>query len=855
MNNKRMRKAISFLITFCMVFASAATSFAATTGAIAAGSRMYKGYPVVEKQLQRANAWDDTIVEPMKYYYSDGLFEGATNVYDASLSSFGLEICMSFMTETDDAVKTTLADLGCTDIKVRTMNNAAKESGVAMGRLSIKDGSETIVPVIIRSGFYKNEWAEDFRAGESGDASGYSEYVGSIVNVIEGYVDKAAANTKMLLVGYSRGGALAGLVNAKLIADGYSADRIYCYQYDAPRVAVTTGKCGNAFTVRNKDDLIARLFPTFMNMHRTSADVNEVLLDTNTSATLEQLRKITDTEKFVKPDEFKIVSNVDTSIVNTIINTGKIPEIKPEDIISFDNSVSKEQYLNLIDDRAKSVIGSRSNYLSKSEHMAKYAEAIGASTYYCYEEALGTVMNIIENFELKDSEKFKENLTDFMSPETLMDDIKSIGTPVLYIISGRSDAVYKIGHPEKIAAFLWEKLQSEAFKSIFTDDQLAEMKKCIPALTDIAIEVLIRDFSTKEHVLFSALNMKVADIETKNMDSIIQAHYPEMNLAALRADDTLYMKCKKHAKVVKVAAVPATCQKTGVKAHYECPACGAMFTDKAGKKETTIDKLTTPIVNHAYTKKIVDDEHLVAPADCTTAAKYCYVCSMCGLKSESKAFTSGSALGHDWDTENCTVVKAATLSKNGTAAYSCKREGCTATKKTTVYKASRISLGTKSFTYNGNEQKPAVTVKDYKKKVIPETDYDLKWPEDSKYPGTKTVVVQLKNRYTGSKSLNYKITMAKPVLGKSTGISQGLNVVWKKPAGAYDGYEIKYTTSSKMKNAVIADVTDSSLTSFELQNLLAKKKYYFQIRTYITVGGEKTYFSDWSAKKYATTKA
>ena len=49
-----------------------------------------------------------------------------------------------------------------------------------------------------------------------------------------------------------------------------------------------------------------------------------------------------------------------------------------------------------------------------------------------------------------------------------------------------------------------------------------------------------------------------------------------------------------------VAEVPATCQETGVKAHWVCSVCGKLFSDAEGKNETTLEALIIPATGHAW---------------------------------------------------------------------------------------------------------------------------------------------------------------------------------------------------------------------------------------------------------------
>ncbi len=74
-----------------------------------------------------------------------------------------------------------------------------------------------------------------------------------------------------------------------------------------------------------------------------------------------------------------------------------------------------------------------------------------------------------------------------------------------------------------------------------------------------------------------------------------------------------------------VAEVPATCEETGVKAHWVCSVCGKLFSDAEGKNETTPEALTIPATGHAWGQ----------PAWTWT-----------GTESASAAFTCGNDASH-----------------------------------------------------------------------------------------------------------------------------------------------------------------------------------------------------------------
>lgn len=77
---------------------------------------------------------------------------------------------------------------------------------------------------------------------------------------------------------------------------------------------------------------------------------------------------------------------------------------------------------------------------------------------------------------------------------------------------------------------------------------------------------------------------------------------------------------------------------------------------------------------------------------------------------------------------------------------------------------------------------------------------------------------------------------------------------WTKKSGI-NGYKIKYSTSSNMKNAKTVTVSKASTVSKKITGLKSGKKYYVQVQTfrkgYVSDNNPK---SDWSAKKSVKVK-
>lgn len=74
-----------------------------------------------------------------------------------------------------------------------------------------------------------------------------------------------------------------------------------------------------------------------------------------------------------------------------------------------------------------------------------------------------------------------------------------------------------------------------------------------------------------------------------------------------------------------VAEVPATCEQTGVAAHWRCASCGGLFKDEEGTQAVTADDLVVPLAAHKLTA------HAPKAATCTEPGSLAHwTCEVCG---------------------------------------------------------------------------------------------------------------------------------------------------------------------------------------------------------------------------------
>jgi len=230
-----------------------------------------------------------------------------------------------------------------------------------------------------------------------------------------------------------------------------------------------------------------------------------------------------------------------------------------------------------------------------------------------------------------------------------------------------------------------------------------------------------------------------------------------------------------------------------------------------------------------------------AAATCTTA-QICTVCKTT-LKPATGIHTYGAYA----------TTKKATFGKAGVKTAKCNSCSKTVTKAIKAVKTPVLSAT--AYTFNNKAKTPAVTVKDTAGNKV---SYSTSYASGRKNVGKYAVKVTLKGAdYSGSKTVYFKINPKGVAVSKLSKEKKEFTVKWKKPSSTYrkqmTGYEIRYSTSSKMTKAKTVAVKSTTATSKTIKKLSAKKNYYVQIRTYKTVKGVK-YCSDWSKAKKVKTK-
>ena len=133
-----------------------------------------------------------------------------------------------------------------------------------------------------------------------------------------------------------------------------------------------------------------------------------------------------------------------------------------------------------------------------------------------------------------------------------------------------------------------------------------------------------------------------------------------------------------------------------------------------------------------------------------------------------------------------------------------------------------LTLSATSFTYNGNEQKPTVTVKDGGTTLSVDKDYTVTWPADMVSQGTKTITITGIGNYSGTLEPTYSVGL-KSVAGAEVTLSYEsivFNGSVQKPTVTsviVDGHKLTAGTDYTTEFTSTADYTNQGGKSFKIK--------------------------------------
>lgn len=225
-----------------------------------------------------------------------------------------------------------------------------------------------------------------------------------------------------------------------------------------------------------------------------------------------------------------------------------------------------------------------------------------------------------------------------------------------------------------------------------------------------------------------------------------------------------------------------------------------------------------------------------------------------GNKKTPKILTENLVEGTDYTVEymNNVNVGLATVKITGIGNYVGEVEKRFYIKAMTVGKL-KVTLSQDRFVYSGKYNRPTVTVTRSDGTVVAKSNYSLKFA-DSKKVGTATVTITFKKNYTGTKTKKFKIVGRSTQILKTTEVSGGFIIKWKKYITQNDGYRIQYSTNKKFTdNVKTVYVKNNRSDRKTFTGLKKRTNYWVRIQTYKVVNGKKV-CSDWCKAVRIKTK-
>ena len=235
-------------------------------------------YPVLEGTFSYVPAF---VTEPVTdtFYYSDGYFLESSLTDNTHRLTMSMAFAISTFEIRNDTYVTNLLertgfeDIETQDMKVRPTRDTI---GTAIAHKSI--GETQLVAVAIRGAKYASEWASNLTVGAEGDAMGLSESAERVAERIKAYIgDHQLKNVKLWVVGYSRAGAVAGILGVLINEDpgefSTTVEDTFVYTFEAPKASASQEVYRNICCVRNQNDFITYFYPSEWGMYANGIEV------------------------------------------------------------------------------------------------------------------------------------------------------------------------------------------------------------------------------------------------------------------------------------------------------------------------------------------------------------------------------------------------------------------------------------------------------------------------------------------------------------------------------------------------------------------------------------------------------
>ncbi len=365
-----------------------------------------------------------------RYYYSDSYFNTASTSYNSHLATVSLVAAFTSFTGLDrtpencyDKMKFFFAELGFSSFESNAETDyppTPETIGVVAAKKTVLDGGKpyTLVAITVRGGGYYSEWASNFLVGSAdergGNHKGFYDARDRALVFINDYLKRnVEGDTKVWINGFSRGGAVAGILgawfndnisNISRLGINIEKKNIFTYTFEAPAATdkknLVNKNYNNIFNLVSEDDYVPRLPFTGnekngWNFDRPGVYVPYGVIDKSS------VKRLNEIMKSLAPDSAYDINNF-TSVISTLGSTQA--RFLDKFIESAAKRITRESYVEKIEGPLFDIMSNLMGMYG-SEFDTAIAKFIGG---VCFDLAitsdidLNTIMRILDSVSNKD---------------------------------------------------------------------------------------------------------------------------------------------------------------------------------------------------------------------------------------------------------------------------------------------------------------------------------------------------------------------------------------------------------------------------------------------------------------------
>lgn len=463
------------------------------------------------------------------YYYDDNYFKDSSYVYNQSLATMSLCLELSAWgssAESDYTKKmknaqALLEEIGFTGFdhnytdfaeegKVGKPTKDSVGSVIANKQITFDNEDYTLIAVAVRGGGYEREWASNFKIGTDGNHEGFSEARDIVIDLIEKYIQEQGitGKIKFWVTGFSRAAATANMVAGAIDNNQVNLGNctlelsdLFAYTFETPAGVVQAdkkaAKYDNIFNIVNKHDPVPLVAPKYWSFGRygkdrflSTAEADGITTYTKNKNAMLSCYKEMSGYKGYTIDDFAM-KKID--IDGWSILPGGKPFISIKDDTKNDNPQSAflDSYITML---TKDFLKSRDNFVSRYQNGIRDACGIFFGTDSAKKDKL------FERVKEKFSDNWGSIVWTFINP-----------------FEGEMEA-YAL-----VSDYLKECLDDAGI----TNYSKADFESSVQMICDLVLAV-------------ASNHPNLASTLVLNLDSIGQAHYPELCLAWMQSMDKNY---------------------------------------------------------------------------------------------------------------------------------------------------------------------------------------------------------------------------------------------------------------------------------------------------------------------------